>query len=123
MNVKTTLPVSEVRKNIFKIVGEARKPGMHYTVTEKGKPRVVIMSAEEFESWQETLEAMGDFPDLGKDIKETKKAYRTGEYKKWTTLEELLGEEGFLLKEKSLKRHGISIKNQAKRGKRIKKAA
>lgn len=116
MNVKTTLPVSEVRKNIFKIVGEARKPGMHYTVTEKGKPRVVIMSAEEFESWQETLEVMRDFPNLRKDIEEARRDYKKGNY---ITLEELLAEEGFVLADKKNKGY-VSGNNTKKGTKRLK---
>jgi len=100
MNVKTTLPISEVRKNIFKIVGDTKKPGIYYTITDKGRPASVIMSAEEFESWQETLEVMRDFPSLDKDIKEAEKEYKKGNY---ITLEELLAEEGFVLATKNKK--------------------
>ena len=53
------------------------------------------MSAEEFESWQETLEVMKDFPDLDKDIEETESAIKSGEYKKWITLEEILKKKDF----------------------------
>lgn len=41
---------------------------MYYTLTDKGRPKAVVMSAEEFESWAETLEVMRDFPNLDKDI-------------------------------------------------------
>jgi prevent-host-death family protein len=121
MDVKTTLPISEARKNIFKIIGKTKRPGIYYTITDKGRPASVIMSAEEFESWQETLEVMRDFPNLNKDIEEAEKAYKSGDYKKWTTLEDLLAEEGFFIKEKCSKKHGVSAKTQTKRGKRAKK--
>ncbi len=123
MNVKTTLPASEARKNIFKIIGEAQKSGAYYTITEKGRPKVVIMSADEFESWQETLEVIRDFPNLKKDIEETEMAYKSGEYKKWTTLEELFAKEGFLSINKLSKKHEISTKNQAEGRKRARKVA
>jgi len=90
-------------------------------LTEKGRPKVVIMSAEEFESWRETIEVMREFPDLDKDIKEAERAFKSGEYKNWTTLEQLLAKEGFLLADKSSKKYGIPNKYQAKRGKRTKK--
>ncbi len=123
MDIKTTLPISEARKKIFEIAKDVQKPSRYYTLTEKGRPKVVIMSAEEFESWQETLEVMQEFPDLRKDIEETGKAFKSGEYKKWTTLEELLKKEGFLAADKSSKKYEVSTKSKAKGGKRTKKIA
>lgn len=122
MNIKTTLSISEARKQIFKIIKMAQRPGNYYTLTEKGRPKAVVMSAEEFESWQETLEVMQEFPDLKKDIEETEHAFKSGEYKNWTTLEKLLAKEGFLVADKTTKKYGVSTKNQAKSRKRIKKS-
>ena len=48
MDAKTTLSISEARKKIFKIAEQVQKPATHYTLTEKGKPKAVMMSAEEF---------------------------------------------------------------------------
>ena len=123
MTTKNTIPISEARKNIFKIAEEVQKPDNYYVLTEKGRPKVVLMSAEEFESWQETLEVMWEFPNLRKDIEETDKAVKSGEYKKWITLDDLLAKEGFLVADKSSKKYGVSSKYQAKRGKRVRKVA
>jgi prevent-host-death family protein len=120
MKTKTTIPISEARKRIFEIAKEVQKPSNYYTLTERGRPKVVLMSAEEFESWQETLETMRDFPNLDKDIKEVKGAIKSGKYKNWTTLEELLSKEGFIISDKSAKKYGISSKNKTKRSKRTK---
>ncbi len=49
MKTKNTLSVSEGRKNIFSIVDEVQKPNIYYTLTERGKPKAVIVSAEKFE--------------------------------------------------------------------------
>jgi len=119
MNTKTTLPISEARTKIFKIVNEIQKTGSYYTITEKGRPKAVIMSAEEFESWQETLEAQKMFPDLEKDIKQVHKDVKSGAYKNYPTLEEILKEEGFLVADK--KRKYVSISSQTKRKKAVKK--
>jgi len=74
MNTKTTLPISEARgKNFSKIVDEIQKMGAYYTITDKGRPKAVIMSAEEFESWQETLEVQKMFPNLKKISNKQKK--------------------------------------------------
>jgi len=120
MDAKTTIPISEARKRIFEIAEEIQKPDNYYTLTEKGRPKAVLMSADQFDSWQETLEVMRDFPNLDKDIEETNKAIKTGDCKNWTSLEELLAKEGFKHITRNAKDHEVSIKNQAKRGKRIK---
>lgn len=114
------MSISEARKRIFEIAKEVQKPGNFYTLTEKGRQKAVIMSAEEFESWAETLEVMKEFPNLKKEIKETNKAIKSGEYKKWTTLEEILAKEGFVFADKSSKKYGVSAKVKTKSRKRVK---
>lgn len=94
MDTKTTLPISEARKKIFKIAERVQKPTTYYTLTEKGRPKVIMMSADEFESWQETLEVIRVFPKLEKDIEKAGKEYKKGHY---LTLEDVLSKEGFVL--------------------------
>lgn len=96
MNTKTTLPISEARKKIFQIAEDVQKPSNYYTLTEKGRSKAVIMSADDFESWQETLEIVRDFPDIEKDIKQAKAEYRKGDY---ITLDDLMQKYGYVLKE------------------------
>jgi prevent-host-death family protein len=55
-----TLPLTEARKGLSKIVDEVAAIHEHVTITRQGKPAAVVMSADEFESWQETLEIMSD---------------------------------------------------------------
>ncbi len=114
MDTKTTLSISEARKKIFKIAEEVQMPNKVYTLTEKGRPKAVIMSAEEFESWRETLEVMREFPNLRKDTEETDKAIKSGEYKNWITLDGLLKEYGYVLADKGKNKYDVSIKNRAK---------
>jgi len=102
METRTTLPISEARKKIFKIAEKVQKPATYYTLTEKGRPKVVVMSTEEFESWQETLEVMREFPNLERDIKKAERDYKKGNY---ITLEEILAEEGFILADKAKSKH------------------
>ena len=116
MDTETTLPISEARKKIFKIAEKVQKPATRYTLTEKGRPKVVVMSAEEFESWQESLEVMRTFPNLEKDIKKAEREYKKGQY---LTLEEVLAKEGFVIADKSKRRHvsSGSLKERSKRSK------
>lgn len=121
MRTKTTIPISEARKKIFEIANEVQTPENYYTFTESGRPKAVLMSADEFESWQETTEVVREMPDLNKDIKEFKKEYKKGEHKNWTTLEDLLAKEGFLVADKAKKAYAVQAKNQATSRKRIAK--
>ncbi len=86
---KTTISMSDARKRFFEIADEVQTPNRVYTLTADGKPKVVLMSAEEYESWTETMEVERIFPNLREDIKETEEAIKSGEYKKWLTLEGL----------------------------------
>lgn len=90
MNHKTTLPITEARKQIFEIAANVQKPGRFYTLTDNGRPKAVIMSAEEFESWAETLEVIRDFPHIAKDAQEARRDYVSGKWKKYATLDDLL---------------------------------
>ena len=121
MSTKTTLPISEARRKIFEITDKVQKPSTFYTLTERGKPKAVIMSAEEFESWQETMEVAKDFPNLDKEIRRVEKDIKSGEYKKYPTLEEVMEEYGFVLADKKKSKYEISNKNRTKSKKRIKK--
>jgi len=123
MSIKNIISITEARNNFFKITDQIQKSGTYFTLTEHGRAKAVIMSAEEFESWRETIEVMREFPDLDRDIKETDKAIKSGEYKNWTTLEQLLAKEGFQIADKSLKKYEVSTKSKTKGRKRTKKIA
>lgn len=114
MDTKTTISITEARKRIFDIAEEVQKPGKAYTLTSGGKPKAVIMSAEEYESMIETMEVNRIFPDLDKDIAETEEAFRTGEYKKWPTLDDLKKDWGFAVAEKPNKKYGICSTDKIK---------
>jgi prevent-host-death family protein len=86
------------RGRFIKITEDVQKPGRYYTLTEKGKAKAVVMSAEEFESWQETVEVATEFPELAKYAAEAEREYKKGDF---ITLEELMEKEGYVVKDKS----------------------
>lgn len=55
-----TLGLTEARKDLSKLVDEVTSAHEHITITRQGRPAAVVMSADEFESWQETLEILAD---------------------------------------------------------------
>jgi prevent-host-death family protein len=63
------MTATEARQNFFGLLATAQTPGMAVTITHEGHPTVIVMSFEEFEGWQETLEIMSD-ASLMKDIRD-----------------------------------------------------
>lgn len=87
---------TEARKKFFQILEVAGQPGMSVTITFEGHSPLVIMSKEEFEGWQETLEIMSD-QKLMKDIREGIADIKAGRV---ITLEEIEKKEALRRKRK-----------------------
>ena len=58
--LSTTIPANEARSNFYQILNEVGGKWRQFTITLRGKAQAVIMSVEEFASWQETLDIMSD---------------------------------------------------------------
>lgn len=116
MNTQRTISITEARKRIFEIADEVQAPHKVYTLTADGRPKAVIMSAEEYESLIETVEVERIFPDLDKEIAETDEAVRTGAYKKWASLEDLKRDWGMAVKvaEKPKRKYGVQTSHKTK---------
>lgn len=55
-----TLAFSDARKELSKLVDEVAADHEHVVITKQGRPKAVLLSADEFESWQETIEIISD---------------------------------------------------------------
>lgn len=73
------MSVTEARKRIFDLTERVQAPGVYFTLTERGRSRAVLMSAEEFESWAETIDILTEFPDIKKDLKRAEEEFERGE--------------------------------------------
>lgn len=78
----SALPANEARANFYKIIEEAGENMRQFTVTHRGKPPVIIMSVEEFEGWQETLDIMSN-KKLVAEIKQARKELKEGKGIPW----------------------------------------
>jgi len=74
----TTMSVSDARKNFPSIIDRASNNLEEFTIVKNGQVKAVIMSAEEFEGWKETIEIMGN-PELMQQIAEGEEAIKRGE--------------------------------------------
>ena len=89
MDIKTTIPITEARKHIFDIAKKVQYPGTHFTLTENGRPKVVITSAQDYEMLQTLTKPMRAVIPTNAEIRaieEGRKAYAKGEY---VTLDQL----------------------------------
>lgn len=111
MNIKNIIPISQARKEIFSIAKQVQRPGQHFTLTKNGHPKLVVLSALEFESLVETVEVLRVFPELEDDIDEAEKEYR---YDNIKTLDEILAKDGYIKVAKSKKRHGLQSRSARK---------
>lgn len=67
-----TLPITKAREELASLVKRAGKYLDEYVITVNGKPTAVIMSHDEYESWRETEEIMGD-PVMVSEIKKAER--------------------------------------------------
>ncbi len=87
-----TLPLSEVKNNLSKLVDKVETIQEEITITRNGKPAAVIVSPEEYEGWKETLAIRSDaefMDEIRKGIKALKKKSRL-----YHTVEDLTGLKG-----------------------------
>jgi len=73
------LTIAKARANLSDIVAKVSVSTKHFTVTKNGKPKVVIMGIDEYESLVETLEIMSDKRAM-KGIRQAQKELAQGKY-------------------------------------------
>ena len=57
-----TLSLSEVKIKLSALIDEIRDRDEEVTITRNGRPVAVLVSADEFEAWKETLSIRADAP-------------------------------------------------------------
>lgn len=55
-----TLPLSEVKAKLSQLVDEVESRDERVVITRKGRPAAVLVSQDDLESWQETIEITSD---------------------------------------------------------------
>ena len=115
MNTANTLSVTEARKNLFTLVDRAGSVGTRYWITDRGRPQAVIMGADEFDCWQETMAVLRDFPRIKEEAKKAECEYKKGNF---INLDEILAKESRVLNVLSKSKYGLSSRAAKKSSKR-----
>ena len=83
-----TIPLKEARAKFSSLVDRADRLSERYVVTKNGTPKAVLMSADEFESWMETLELMAN----PKAVKALNQGIKEGKAGKFRSFKDVFGE-------------------------------
>jgi antitoxin YefM len=83
----TTLTVTEAKAHFLELIRDSDKRLERFVITRQGKPAAVMMNADEFDGWLETLEIMSN----KKVLKELRKARKELESGKTKSFEEVVG--------------------------------
>ena len=73
----TTISATQARANLYDLIDEVSLSGKRIGITKKGETKVVLMSVEELESWEETNEILSD-KKLMKDLREAEEDIKKG---------------------------------------------
>ncbi len=83
----TTLTVNEAKSHFLELIRDSDKRLERFLIIKNGKPAAVVMNADEFEGWLETLEIMSDKKAL-KEIRKAREELSVGQIK---TFKEAVG--------------------------------
>ena len=83
-----TLSISDAKAKLSSLVDQVSRRDEEVVITKNGRPAAVLVSADEYDSWQETHAVRSD-ADLMREIKAGLRALKTRKAKLYT-LDELL---------------------------------
>lgn len=82
-----TLPLSEAKAKLSRVVDDVARRDERITITRNGTPAAVMLSADEYESLNATLEILGD-SEFAADVRRGLRSLKRG---KGRTLEQVFG--------------------------------
>ena len=85
-----SISIRELRPNISKVMSDIREKFDRYVINRRGKPEVVMMSVDDYESLLETIEIQSDKDLMGR-IKKAEKDIAHGRGKGLDDLHKELG--------------------------------
>lgn len=72
-----TIPLTEAKTQLSRLVDDVSRRDERVLITKNGRAAAVLLSADELESIEETLEIMSD-PELMKRIRRNSRAFESG---------------------------------------------
>ena len=85
-----TISATAARANLYDLIDKVASSGKRVGITKKGETKVVLMSLEELEGWEETNEILSD-KKLMKNLKQAEKDIKEGRVYDWEDVKKELG--------------------------------
>lgn len=89
-HLPTIIPASQARSNFYNLIDEVSKTLKRFVITKHGRAKAVVLSPEEVESWEETIEILSD-KKLMKSLKEGEEDIEKGRTHDWEEVKKELG--------------------------------
>lgn len=86
----TTMSLKELRPELPKVIARIDGKLDRYIVTKRGKPVIVMLSVEDYESLMETLDILAD-PKAMADLRKGEEDIRKGRTHSWAEIKASLG--------------------------------
>ena len=85
-----TISVRELRPKLSKVIDNIHKKFDRYVITRRGKPQVVMMSIDDYESLMETLDILAD-PKAMIGLRRGEDDIHKGRVHSWKSIKKSLG--------------------------------
>lgn len=86
----TTISATQARAKLYDLIDEVALSGKRIGITKKGETKVVLMSADELESWETTFDVMSD-KALVRGIRKGMEDIKKGRVVPWEKVKKTLG--------------------------------
>lgn len=86
----TTVSATTARANFYELIEQVALSGNRIGITKKGESKVVLISQDDLDSLEATLDVMSD-PELVKSIREGEKDMKAGRWVAWEDVKKELG--------------------------------
>lgn len=84
------VPFSDARARLTEIMDEVERIHEHVVISRSGRPAVVLMAQDEYESLMETLEILADDEAMD-DLRQSDKDVKAGRVSDWNDVKRDLG--------------------------------
>jgi prevent-host-death family protein len=77
-----TVPFTEARSTFSELLDYVQAEQDHVVITRNGKQVALLMSMDEWESWEETIEVLSD-PELMETLRQSEEDVKAGRLVEW----------------------------------------
>ena len=89
-DVARVVPFTDARATLSDLLDLVEREQEHVVITRNGKPVAIVMSVDEWESWEETIEILSD-PEAMDALRASEEDVKAGRVHEWDEVKRDLG--------------------------------